>query len=144
MHRVPRVRALVGVPGVVSASVNLASEKATVSYLEETDVATLRRVVRDAGYELGSETETPEDVTTAARREIRGLGSRLILAVALAVLVMGLGFGPSFAGKPYLLWVLATPVQFWAGWRFYRGSWGALRHRTADMNTLIAVGTSAA
>ena len=51
---------------------------------------------------------------------------------------------PSFAGKPYLLWALATPVQFWAGWRFYRGAWGALRHRTADMNTLIAVGTSAA
>ncbi|MDH5781701.1 MAG: copper-translocating P-type ATPase, partial [Dehalococcoidia bacterium] len=52
--------------------------------------------------------------------------------------------GPSFAGKPYLMWALATPVQFWAGWRFYRGAWGALKHRTSDMNTLVAVGTSAA
>ncbi|MFC2062859.1 copper ion binding protein [Chloroflexota bacterium] len=137
-------QALADVPGVVSASVNLASEKATVDYIEGTEVADLRRAVRDAGYELGSEAETLEDATTVARREIRGLGNRLILAAALAVLIMGLGFGPAFVGKPYLLWALATPVQFWAGWRFYRGTWGALRHRNADMNTLIAVGTSAA
>jgi Cu+-exporting ATPase len=51
---------------------------------------------------------------------------------------------PAFKGMEYLLWALATPVQFWAGWRFYKGAWGALRHRTTDMNTLIAVGTSAA
>jgi len=44
----------------------------------------------------------------------------------------------------YLLWALATPVQFWAGWRFYKGALGALKHRTTDMNTLIAVGSSAA
>ncbi len=42
------------------------------------------------------------------------------------------------------MFVLATPVQFWAGWQFYRGAWAALRHRTSDMNTLIAVGTSVA
>jgi Cu+-exporting ATPase len=41
-------------------------------------------------------------------------------------------------------WLLATPVQFWAGWQFYRGAWAAARHGTTDMNTLIAVGTSAA
>jgi Cu+-exporting ATPase len=57
---------------------------------------------------------------------------------------MALGWAPSFMGKPYLMWLLATPVQFWAGLRFYRGMWAALKHRTADMNTLIAVGTSAA
>jgi Cu+-exporting ATPase len=43
-----------------------------------------------------------------------------------------------------VLWILTTPIQFWAGWQFYRGAWAALRHRTTDMNTLIAVGTSAA
>ncbi len=136
--------ALTSVPGVVSASVNLASEKATVEYLEGTDVADLRRAVAEAGYNLGSEAETLEDVTVAARRQIRATRNRFILAIILGALIMGLGFGPSFIGKPYLLWALATPVQFWAGWRFYRGAWGALRHRTADMNTLIAVGTSAA
>jgi Cu+-exporting ATPase len=136
--------ALSSVPGVVSANVNLASEKATVEYTEGTDFADLRRAVQDAGYKLGSEAETLEDVTTAAQREVRTIRNRFILAAFLAALIMVLGFGPSFLGKPYLLWALATPVQFWAGLRFYRGMWGALRHKTADMNTLIAVGTSAA
>ncbi len=138
-------QALKSVPGVISADVNLASEKATVEYLEGTDIAKLRRAVKEAGYELGAEAETLEDVATASRREIAHLRNQLILAAALAIPILILSvFVPFFAGKPYLLWALATPVQFWAGWRFYRGTWGALRHRTADMNTLIAVGTSAA
>ena len=136
--------ALSGVPGVVSAVVNLASEKATVEYIEGTDLADLRQAVKDAGYELGSETETLEDVTVAARRELQRVRNRFIIAVVLAAVIMALMWVPQFAGKPYLLWALTTPVQFWAGWRFYRGAWGALRHRTADMNTLVAVGTSAA
>jgi len=136
--------ALSSVPGVISANVNLASEKATVEYTEGTGIADLRQAVKDAGYELGSETETLEDVTIAAQRELRGVRNRFIFAAILASLIMALMWAPSFAGKPYLLWTLATPVQFWAGWRFYRGAWGALRHKTADMNTLVAVGTSAA
>ena len=136
--------ALSSVPGVISASVNLASEKATVEYTEGTDVSDLRRAVKGAGYELGAETERSEDVSVAAQRELRGIRNRFIFAAVLASSIMALMWAPLFAGKPYLLWVLATPVQFWAGWRFYRGAWGALRHRTADMNTLVAVGTSAA
>jgi len=137
-------KALSDVPGVISASVNLASEKATVEYTEEVRVADLRQAVREAGYELGPETKTLEDVTTAAQRELRTIRNRFIFAAVLALSIMALGWSPSFIGKSYLLWVLATPVQFWAGWRFYQGAWGALRHKTADMNTLIAVGTSAA
>jgi Cu+-exporting ATPase len=136
--------ALSSVPGVISASVNLASEKATVEYLEGTGLADLRRAVREAGYELGQEVQALEDVTTAAHREIRAIKNRFIIAAILASAIMALGWGPSFVGKSYLLWALATPVQFWAGWRFYRGAWGALKHRTSDMNTLIAVGTSVA
>ena len=138
-------QALLSVPGVISANVNLASEKATVEYIEGTAIADLRRAVREAGYNLGSEAETLADVNTAARQEIRSLRNRLVLAVVLAATIMLLMWTPVFfTGNAYLLWALATPVQFWAGWRFYRGAWGALRHRTADMNTLIAVGTSAA
>ena len=137
-------QALSTVPGVISANVNLASEKATVEYIEGTEVAQLRLAVKEAGYELGSAVETLEDVTIAARRESQAVRNRFILAITFGALILVLGFGPSFIGKPYLLWALATPVQFWAGWRFYRGTWGALKHRTADMNTLIAVGTSAA
>ena len=136
--------ALSSVPGVVYANVNLASEKATVEYLEGTAVADMRRAVKDAGYELGPEAQALEDVTTATKREIRVVRNRFIVAAILAAVIMALGFGPSFPGKPYLLWALATPVQFWAGLRFYRGAWGALKHKTSDMNTLIAVGTSVA
>jgi len=136
--------ALSSVPGVISANVNLASEKATVEYTEGTNMANLRQAVKDAGYELGLEAATLEDVTTAAQRELRGVRNRFIFAAILAASIMALMWVPSFAGKSYLLWALATPVQFWAGWRFYRGAWGALRHKTADMNTLVAVGTSAA
>ena len=137
-------QALSSVTGVISASVNLASEKATVEYIEGTGIADLKRAVKDAGYELGSEAEAVEDITVATQREIRATRNRFILAVTLGFMILALGFGASFAGKLYLLWALATPVQFWAGRQFYRGAWGALRHRTADMNTLIAVGTSAA
>ena len=137
-------QALSGVPGVVSANVNLASEKATVEYLEAVQLSDLKRAVADAGYELGGEAETLEDVSTASQRAIKSLRNRFLLAAVIGLLILGLGFGPSFPGKSYLLWALATPVQFWAGWRFYRGMWGALKHLTADMNTLIAVGTSAA
>jgi Cu+-exporting ATPase len=136
--------ALSSVPGVVSANVNLASEKATVEYIEGTGLADMRRAVQDAGYELGPEAQALEDVTTAAQREIRILRNRFIVAAILAASIMALGWGPSFVGKSYLLWALATPVQFWAGLRFYRGAWGALKHKTSDMNTLIAVGSSVA
>ena len=137
-------KALSNVSGVISASVNLASQKATVEYTEETEFSELIRSVKEAGYEPGTEAETLEDVATTARRETRAVRNRVILAALLAATIMALSFVPVFLGKPYLLWALATPVQFWAGWRFYLGAWGALKHRTTDMNTLIAVGTSAA
>jgi len=139
--------ALSGVPGVLSVNVNLASEKATVEYNEDVRVADLQKAVHEAGYELGPEAETLEDVTTASQRDLRAVRNRFIFAIVLGLLIMTLGFIPAVMMQPYMpfvLWALATPVQFWAGWRFYRGAWGALRHRTADMNTLIAVGTSAA
>ena len=136
--------ALLGVPGVVSANVNLASEKATVEYTEGVAIADLRRAVAEAGYTLGSEAETLEDITIAAQRELHSVRNRFIFSAILAASIMILMWLPAFARRPYLLWALATPVQFWAGWRFYRGAWGALRHKTTDMNTLVAVGTSAA
>jgi len=136
--------AIIGVPGVISAAVNLASSRATVEYAGEIDVAALKRAVSEAGYKLGAESATIEDVSLTAEREIKSLRSRFIVAMTLGVIIMALGFVPEFSGKAYLLWAVATPVQFWAGWRFYKGMWAALRHRRADMNTLIAVGSSAA
>jgi P-type Cu+ transporter len=136
--------ALRSVPGVISANVNLSSEKATVEYIDSTDAAEMRRVVSDAGYELGPEAQRLEDVTISARNAMNTVRNRFILAAVFSAVIMILMYTPGFIGKEFILWVLATPVQFWAGWRFYKGAWGALKHRTTDMNTLVAVGTSAA
>jgi Cu+-exporting ATPase len=75
---------------------------------------------------------------------VRKVRNRFIFAAILTIPIVVMMLTPMFTGMNYLLWALATPVQFWAGWRFYKGAWGALKHRTTDMNTLIAVGSSAA
>jgi len=137
-------QALSRVPGVISAHVNLAAENVVVEHTEGIELSQLRRAVKDAGYDLGIEISTLEDANIAVHGEIQNLKRKLILAAILATAVMVLGFTPSFLAKPYVLWALATPVQFWAGWQFYRGAWAASKHKTSDMNTLIAVGTSAA
>ena len=150
-------KALAKVAGVISVSVNLASEKATVQYLAgEVGMADFKRAVAGAGYsiraEVGAEgTAEPDAVMAATRREIRTLRNKVLFAgtIGLFMLLVAVseftgGWMPSFFGNRYLLWALATPVQFWAGWQFYRGAWGALKHRRANMFTLIAVGTSAA
>lgn len=149
--------ALVNVPGVITASVNLANEKATVQYLPgEAGMADFKRAVEGAGYsirvEVSAEGTADSDMVMAAtRREIRTLKTKLIFAGTIGLFMLLIAISelsgrwmPAFLGNHYLLWVLATPVQFWAGLQFYRGMWGALKHKTANMNTLIAVGTSAA
>jgi Cu+-exporting ATPase len=147
-------RALKAVEGVVGASVNLATEQATVEYVPGlVGPDDLRRAVRDAGYEVPAGEETTVDREAARRaRELRALRQRVVGAALLSLPLlwgslphMGLGiWAPAFLHDWVVQFLLATPVQFWAGWRFYRGMWAALRHRTADMNTLIATGTSAA
>jgi P-type Cu+ transporter len=151
-------RALREVPGVVSASVNFATNAATVEYVPAAvQPADLGRAIRAAGYEpldAGTEAEGaagPLDRERLAReREIRALRRKLAVGIVLtAPLALG-GMAHWMPWLPHLLqnfWVqalLATPVQFWVGAQFYRGCWAALRHKTSDMNTLIAVGTSAA
>ncbi len=135
--------------GVSEANVNFATEQAGLvlddSRLTLDDIGA---VVEAAGY--GIVQPGGEDVERAAReRELRGIRLRLWFSVAATVVIMVLSHAPVFPGgriamRPYVLLVLATPVQFWAGWRFYRGAWTALRHGYANMDTLIAVGTSAA
>ncbi len=149
-------KALSGVSGVTSVNVNLATEKATVEYdTNKTSMADFRKAVEDAGYgtsAVDSEEISPTDtIGESNRREINTLKNKLILASSIGayMLVVAIsGFTgdwlPSAFSNKYLLWALATPVQFWAGWQFYRGAWGALKHKTANMNTLVAVGTSAA
>jgi len=84
------------------------------------------------------------------QREYKKLKKKFLIGLGLAVIIF-LGSSPHwFPWIPtifnnfFVLWLLATPVQFWIGWQFYKGAWGAFKHHNADMNTLIAVGTSAA
>jgi len=139
-------KSLQGLPGVVSVSVNLASNRAVVEHTQDADIAEMIHAVADAGYKMELVTAEEGRVDSAAQREMRELRNQFIFALCVAAVVMALSMTGAldYPWKPYLLWALATPVQFWAGLRFYRGAWGALKHRAADMNTLIAVGTSAA
>lgn len=147
-------RALKKVDGVLSVNVNLATEKATVEYVPSlAGLDALKEAVEEAGYgviELEGEMRA-EDVEAQARQEeIRRQRRLLIVGLVFTIptflLSMGtdLGFLPDFALRKYILLALATPVQFYVGWQFYRGAWKSLKQRTAGMDTLIAMGSSAA
>src|SRR5215213_1721631 len=144
-------RALAKVPGVLEARVNLANERATVEYLAgEVEPRDLEKAIEGAGY--GVVREEDSSVEDSHEREYRKLKSDFLLAAALTALIL-LGSLPHMLGLMLpipagwlnlALLLLATPVQFWAGWRFYRGAWGALRHGQANMNTPVIMGPSAA
>ena len=145
--------------GVEEANVNLATETATVQFdPARIDLAGLSAAVEAAGYVArvdrlaGSEAEAEAtDEPSYADRHLADLRRRLIVATALTIpLLIGLARMtiapglPELFTNPWFQLALATPVQFYCGWPFYRGAFNALRHKAADMNTLVAVGTSAA
>mgnify|MGYP000492278803 CR=1 FL=1 len=145
-------KALKKAPGVLDVSVNLATERASVRYLGgEVQQRDLERAVESAGYGVDA-SGGEEDAGSAHEREYEKLRNNFIVAAVLTALIlvgslpMMLGFMPPvpMGWLNFALLSLATPVQFWAGWRFYRGAWGALRHGQANMNTLVVLGTSAA
>ena len=147
-------RALTGVPGVANASVNLGVERATVEYTPGVaGLEDLRRAVEEAGYRIESSGDRQHELERLSKaQEIRELRNRLAAAAIGAVLLFLGAFGgfPWVSGwmelsfYPFLLWVVATPVLFWAGGQFYRSGLGALRHGSANMHTLIALGTATA
>ena len=151
-------RAVAALPGVESAAVNLATEEVSFVVPESLPLPALQQAVDKAGYELRvpGEDESPDsarDQLTAERQaEYESLLGRTIFALSLAAILVvsmqlthftPLGDVPMRILHP-LFFVLALPVQLWAGWRFYQGAWNVGRHGGTDMNTLIAVGTSAA
>ena len=137
-------RALAGTPGVRLASVNFATRHATVESGREVTVDALQRIVKDAGYELilpsaDAEGTPPEDAESAFWLR------RVLVAVPLAAVVVVLLVG--WMGETWARVAsaaLAVPVQFWAGWPFLRSGFARARHLSANMDTLIAVGTLAA
>jgi Cu+-exporting ATPase len=147
-------KALLQLKGVTKASVNLATEKAKVEYIpSEIGLAEMKRTIEQTGYkvlEIPPEEELEDTERKAREKEYRTLMKKFLGGLILGLIIF-LGSSPrwfpwvpAFLNNFFVLWALATPVQFWIGWQFYRGAWGAFKHRNADMNTLIAVGTSAA
>jgi Cu+-exporting ATPase len=149
--------ALKNTDGVIDVGVNLATERATIKYNQaQVALPELKKVIADAGYsvpEAEAEKELVDTEREARRNEMADLTLKFILSgIAAAAIMVLMFFGPYIpiiSTLPpewitYIAFVLATPVQFWIGWRFYRGAYAALKHGTADMNVLIAVGTSAA
>lgn len=147
-------KALRAVEGVQDANVNLVTNRATVRFDPRTaSVDALAAAIAKAGYEVHRETESPEHAGVAEQaedREQRELRRGFVFAAALTVplLVVAMSHGlmpwtETTFGR-WLQFALATPVVFGPGRRFYRLAWSATKHRAADMNTLIAIGTGAA
>jgi P-type Cu+ transporter len=136
-------KALQKVPGVVSASVNLATERATVQALPAVAVPALEAAVAKAGY-------AARDVRRAqAPRRQRlpewwPVAVGAVLTVPLVAPMLLRLFGLDWMPGGWTQLALATPIQFWLGWRFYRAGWKAVRAGTGNMDLLVALGTSAA
>ncbi len=151
--------ALQSVPGVIKADVNLAAEVAEVEFVSgSVSRRDLRDAVSGAGYSVlsfegdGDADKEFDEARQRRQADLNDLRRRVIISLAVAAFIMLAmqyasiealeDISPTAAN--YLFMVLAAPVQFWAGSRFYRGAWGALKHRTSNMNTLVAIGTSTA
>ncbi|RME06995.1 MAG: copper-translocating P-type ATPase, partial [Anaerolineae bacterium] len=148
-------KALASVEGVLSAEVSFASERARVEYIPTVVSQTeLRQAIAAAGFEavvLGGDAEDAEqkarEAEIAQQRHLLTVG--LIFTLPLFVLSMGrdLGLLGAWAHQPWVVWLmflLATPVQFYVGWQYYVGAYKSLRNGSANMDVLIALGSSVA
>jgi P-type Cu+ transporter len=137
-------KALKKVPGVVDAAVNLATEKARVETTPGVSAETLLQAVRKAGYEASTATAAaaPRSTTWLPAWWPVAAAALFTLPLLTPMLAQLLGFDWTLPG--WLQLMLATPVQFWLGARFYRAGWKALMARSGNMDLLVAIGTSAA
>jgi len=133
--------------GVRECNVSLASNTAQVDYNPDSiTAAEIKKAVQDAGYDLivvegdDSEDEADSEAERLQEDHLRSLirDARLAVILALLVMLLGMGFG-DFPGKGYVLWALATPVVFWCGRRFISTAWKQARHKSASMDTLVAL-----
>ncbi|MBM4466620.1 MAG: heavy metal translocating P-type ATPase [Chloroflexi bacterium] len=150
--------ALKGTHGVLDASVNVGTQEAYIEYLPAvTKLADLQAAIESVGYQTrpAPSEELADKEAEAREQEYRSLFNRFLFAAVIAVPVVATAY-PQFVpilrdlpmGALRLIWgvmgLLTLPVLLWSGSGFFRGAWAAFKHRAADMNTLIAVGTAAA
>ena len=136
-------KALKKVPGVESATVNLATESARVQVNDPAMEARLRRAVRDAGYEPLAPSAAIDAVDVSPWAGFMPVGIGLALCTPLIVPMVGDFFGQHWMLPALWQFLLATPVQFILGARFYKAGWHALLARSGNMDLLVALGTSA-
>ncbi len=154
-------RALSQVPGVAAQTVSFASEQAIVqgdprrvnpqALLQAVELAGYRAHLLQDDWPLAEPADAERIAQRAAERELKqkvalGVGISTVLLIGSLPMMLGREIPglPSWLQDPKLQLLLTLPVQFWVGQPFYRGAWAAWRRRTADMNTLVALGTSAA
>src|SRR5579859_2118120 len=122
--------------GVSEANVNYANESAVVEYDEnQCSDKQLNDAVESLGYKAHLN-QTNEDVVGNERaRELKDLKQKLSVSGVLTVLLL-IGamfpFAPAFLKNEWLMWILATPIQFWVGGQYYRSTWSGLKNRTAN------------
>jgi len=153
-------KALAQTPGVTNAGVNFATARATVQFAPgAVTPESLRTVIQSEGYDAilpgPAGSRIAEDQVAAVQKaEYRQIRSRFVIAALLTVPVVVLAMGGhlvptlasflDFPGRSWLELALTTPVLVWAGRDIFAGAWAAARHRAADMNTLVAIGTLSA
>jgi Cu+-exporting ATPase len=143
-------KALRAVPGVFKADVNLATETARIDAVATLGRAALVQAVEKAGYSASLKgamvdgTNDEDRRVAAANHELRHVILAAILSLPLVLPMLLSPFGIAAEVPGWVQLILATPVQFWLGARFYRAGWKALLARTGNMDLLVAIGTSAA
>lgn len=135
-------------PGVVNASVNFASGNLTVEYLPNmTNATKLQKAVQGAGYDLLIEDETKQQETLEAihEKKFKQLKTKTMWSVLLSLPVVVIGM--FFMNMPYanpIMWAFSTPVLLWFGKDFFINAWKQAKHRSANMDTLVALSTGIA
>ncbi|WP_417829899.1 heavy metal translocating P-type ATPase [Thalassospira sp.] len=148
-------KALSALPGVATASVNFALERADVSAFDDAvNDARVIKAIEDAGYHatsrngptsgISDEKETDAGTRNKTDKSLILLAVSALLTAPLVLQMIWMNLGVSYHLPAWVELVLATPVQFYIGARFYKGAFAALRHRSANMDVLVALGTSAA
>ena len=143
-------KALLKVPGVQYATVNLATEKAQIEFSNPATPEQIAKAVVDAGYEAEVLNQAGEKAATQGAPAKEGFGEGALVAIAalltlpLVLPMIAMPFGKHWMLPGFLQLFLAIPVQFWLGGRFYRAGLKAIQNRTGNMDLLVAIGTTAA
>lgn len=140
--------------GVKHATVNLATERATVTYDKNTSIDQLINSVEAIGYgAIKFDDDHKAEIAAEKNKEFSKMTRDLIISALLSLpmvigmILMMLGVDNWFVTlihQPWIQLILATPVQFWIGWRFYKGAYHALKTKAPNMDVLVAMGTTAA